>query len=300
LIVGLGTLMFGLMQVKYSGWFSQKSINYTIISFIVLLVLYYHSRLIEFPLLDFSLFKIPSLSLGLALAFISQFIATYTVFIAIFFQKALYYSPIDSGAHIVVANLPILFGAPASGIIVDRKGVQFPLKTGFLLLLFSMFMLTAYTVYPKQFILFIALATFGSSFSLITTPVSYIALRDVPFSKKGLAAGIYNTVRYLGSAFGIVCIGWIGYFFRMAFLENRIKKMQLPSWIEASKVDEILKMVGCIPNSLAVSLKAINTESFFISLNAMTIFISLFVCVGLLLTFLYLNDYKKAKSGKLN
>lgn len=294
LVLGLGTLMFGLMQAKYWGWFSPKLLNYTLISTTVLIVLYYHSKLVDFPLLDFSLFKVPSFSIGLMLGFISQFVSVYTVFIAIFFQKAIDLSPIESGAYIVVANLPVLIMAPAAGILVDSKGVQFPLRLGFVFLIFSMLFLIGYTFIKKQFILFLALAAFGSSQSLITTPVSYFALREIPLIKKGLAAGIYNTVRYLGSAFGIVCIGWVGYFFRMAALENFLKKNAFPDWIEASKIDEILKMSSCINDQLALKLKEINSSSFYISLNAMSVFISLFVCFGLLLTFLYLNDYKKA------
>jgi EmrB/QacA subfamily drug resistance transporter len=294
LIIGLGTLMFSLMQAKYWGLFSTRFLNYAIMSCVVLIVLYYHSKLIDFPLLDFSLFKINSFRIGLVLGFITQFIATYTVFIAIFFQKALYLSPIESGAYIVVSNLPTLFCAPAAGIIADNKGVRFPIISGFFLLFFSMAMLVAYTFFRKQSLLFFALATFGSSLSLITTPVGIVALKEVAIIKKGLAAGIYNTVRYLGSAFGIVCVGMIGYVFRIHSLQKLIEDEKLPDWIEASKVDEILKLVENLPDYMVQILKTINTKSFFISMNAVSLFITLFVSLGLLLTFLYLNDYKKA------
>ncbi len=297
LMIGVGTLMFGLMQAKYWGWFSPRLINYTLISSAVLMVLYYHSRLIDFPLLDFSLFRIRSFNLGIVLGFITQFVATYTVFIALFFQKALYLSPIASGAYVVVSNLPILIFAPIAGILIDAKGVRFPLIGGFISLIFSILILIAYTSFQKQVLLFLGLALFGASLSLVQTPVSYVTLKEIPLVKKGLAAGIYNTIRALGSSFGIVCIGWVGYFFRLASLKSSMRSLQLPKWMEAQKVDEILKMSNCIPENIIQSVKLINTKSFLYSLNAMSVFICLFVCFGLLLTLLYLYDYKKAKVG---
>ena len=216
------------------------------------------------------------------------------IFIAIFFQKALYLSPIESGAYIVVANLPILFCAPAAGILTDNRGATFPVRCGFFVLLLSMLAFIAYTYLRKQYIIFLALASFGSSQSLISTPLSTIALKDVPLYKKGLAAGVYNTVRFLASAFGIVAIGMVGYYYRISSLQKMVKVESLPKWMEATKIDEILKMSGCIQDNLVQVLKLINTKSFFISMNAMSLFISLFVCLGLLLTFLYLCDYKKA------
>lgn len=294
LVLGLSILMFALMQAKYWGVFSAKLLNYTLISSTVFTILYYHSKLIEFPLLDLSLFKIDSFVVGLILAFITQFAAIYPIFIAIFFQKALYLSPIESGAYIVVANLPILFCAPAAGILTDNRGATFPVRCGFFVLLLSMLAFIAYTYLRKQYIIFLALASFGSSQSLISTPLSTIALKDVPLYKKGLAAGVYNTVRFLASAFGIVAIGMVGYYYRISSLQKMVKVESLPKWMEATKIDEILKMSGCIQDNLVQVLKLINTKSFFISMNAMSLFISLFVCLGLLLTFLYLCDYKKA------
>jgi EmrB/QacA subfamily drug resistance transporter len=294
LIVGLSSLLFALMEAKQWGLFSIRLFNYTLFSSLALIVLYYHSKFIEFPLVDLKLFKCPFFSVGLLLGFICQFIAVYTVFIAIFFQKAMLMSPIETGAYIVLANLPILLMAPASGILIDRKGARFPIILGFFSLLISMTFLIGFTLIRKQFMLFVALATFGCSQSLITTPVSYLALKQIPSSHKGLAAGIFHTVRYLGSALGIVCIGWVGYFFRLTAIDHLLKKNSLTFGIDAAKVDEFAKMTHILSDEIINRLNQINNHSFYISLNAMSLFICLFVCFGLLLTFVYLNDYKKA------
>jgi EmrB/QacA subfamily drug resistance transporter len=294
LMMGLGTLMFALMQAKYWGWLSIQLLNYTVISIVILSIFYHHSYLIEHPLLDFRIFKNKNFFVGLVIAFLTQFTGVYTVFMAIFFQKALYLTPIESGLYIVVANLPILFGAPVSGILADKKGAIFPLRFGLFHMLISMMLLIFYTFYQSQLILLVSLALFGFSNSLIMTPVGTLALKDVDHDKKGVASGVYHTVRFLGSSFGILCLGSVGYVFRMLALKGLLLQYQLPEWVQNKKIDEILKLPGKLNVNEIFTLKMINTRSFFYSLNAMSFLNCLVVSFSLLLTFVYLNDYKKA------
>ncbi len=293
LILGLGFLLFGLMNAKYWGWSSPWLLNYTLTSIVILTALYYHSKLSDFPILDFNLFHIRTFLAGTLLGFISQFTTVYTAFVAIFFQKGLGLTPIQSGIYLVAANLPIVFFSPIAGIMVDRFGTKIPLKSGLVLLIFSMLLFMGYTWVASQSLIFSALVVFGMAQSLIATPIGSLTLVDVPSQKKGVAAGIYNTAKYLGSAVGIVCLGWIGYFFRIWSLNRQLQAHDFSQITDGYKIEDVIRSGENLSFTTLNQLKLINNKSIFISFNSMSFCISLFALVGLLLTFVYLNDYKE-------
>ncbi len=138
-------------------------------------------------------------------------VLSVTVMWAIYFQKELHYSPVQTGLIIFIAAFPVFMMAPLGGYLADRLGPRRPILWGFTLLTFALFWLV-FTAHSESILwLLPGLLSFGSSVSLIMSPVIAMALSVVPSEKLGAASGITVEARQLASTTGIALMTSIFY-----------------------------------------------------------------------------------------
>ncbi|MCH9811791.1 MFS transporter, partial [bacterium] len=199
------------MEGERLGWFSIPIMSYFFVGVIFagLFYLHYRSSKDKEPFFDFSLFKNTNFFIGNMHAFIVQVLFMNTVFWAIFFQLGLGFSPVIAGLLTFFSAVPVLIAAPVAGHLSDKYGAKLPVALGFSGLILTFFLISLYT-YVGYFPLVVAgVVVFGFCGSQILTPTGALVISSAPVQKRGLASGIYNTMRFSGATLGMAVLGSI-------------------------------------------------------------------------------------------
>jgi len=203
LILSIISLVYPLMQVHVWGWSSVKFWILIITACVFIGLLYTLSKRDEHPFVDPTLFKTRKFSGAIAVAFCTQFTLALAVFWPVFFQKVLKFSPGMTGVLMLLTILPVIICAPLAGKLSDKYGSYTPAKYGFMALAFclvwSVFALPSLNIYAILFGMFFL----GIGVTFISSSTGIFGLGAVDKKKKGMASGIYSTMRYLGLTTGI-------------------------------------------------------------------------------------------------
>ena len=241
--------------------------------------------------IDLSLFRNRHFTAGLIVTFLTSMIMVSPIFWTIFLQKGLSISPINCASYIVVSTLPVVFVAPASGLYADKSGAQSPIILGYFSVLISVFSLILFSLYQSTGFMILAFASFGCGTALVLTPVGNITLGSVPQNKRGLASGIYNTMRFLGSALGVLIFGYISYNCRVETFD-RLKPESLNHLTFQETFSLLRNNVDSFSVEVYNALKVIYTHAYFAGLSALNICNGFLAMIALLITLVYLKENK--------
>ena len=229
--VGLASLLFGFIEAQTYGWIAPK-IEFdaggfvwatsnpvslpliAIIAGLVLLVLFafYDIRRLrggKVPLFDFSLLKFPGFRYGLftvTIVAMGEFGAVFII--SIFLQTVKKLSAFDAGLTFLPMAISVFIFAPIAGLLATRFGPKWVVTTGMILEAVALFSFSqilsidnpVYYMYP-------VLVIYGSGVGLAISQLTSTVLGSIPWQKAGVGSGANNTVRQIGSAFGIAVIG---------------------------------------------------------------------------------------------
>src|SRR5207244_7563112 len=104
--------------------------------------------------------------------------------------------------------ISVFIFAPVAGALANRFGPRWIVTAGMMLeavALFTIFAITStstpiYYFYP-------VLVVYGAGVGLAISQLTSVVLLSIPWQKAGIGSGANNTVRQVGSAFGIAVIG---------------------------------------------------------------------------------------------
>lgn len=160
------------------------------------------------PMVDFGIFR--SLAFGIAcginLAYLFG-IYGFLFFMTLYMQGILGYTALQAGIHTIPLGL-MVFGAPLGARLAQRIGARPVIVIGLACvsaaLLLASRRLTPDAPYSAFFPSFLLV---GCGAGLISSPASTVAMNAVPRTKAGVASGILNMTRQLGSVFGVAVLG---------------------------------------------------------------------------------------------
>ncbi|HEX4921409.1 MAG TPA: MFS transporter, partial [Candidatus Bathyarchaeia archaeon] len=229
--LGLSALLFGLIEGQSYGWtipsqdlplglftwatsFPISLPAFSIICGSILLAAFTffdirrarHGRV---PLFDFSLLRFPGFRYGLFTVFIVAMGEFGAVFIfSIYFQTVRGMTALDTGITFLPMALSVFFFAPIAGALSNRIGPKWIVTTGMTLeaiALFTIFVITSSTIPIYDF--YPVLVVYGAGVGFAISQVTSVVLMSIPWQKAGIGSGANNTVRQVGSSFGIAIIG---------------------------------------------------------------------------------------------
>jgi EmrB/QacA subfamily drug resistance transporter len=203
-------LVYALIRGNDDGWGSTIIISCFAASALLLALFVIAERRRAHPLLDLSLFRKPAFTGATIVAFtLSASIFSMFLYITLFFQNVLGFSPLEAGLRSLPVTVPILIFSPLSGRLTARVPVRLLLGTGLafvtvgLLLMGNLSDSSGWTaLLPGQI-----LAGIGTGFA--TPALASTAVGVVHPKLSGMASGANNTARQLGLATGIAGLGAI-------------------------------------------------------------------------------------------
>src|SRR2546427_340875 len=129
---------------------------------------------------------------------------------SIFLQTVKGLSAISAGLTFLPMAISVFIFAPIAGVLATRFGPKWIITTGMVLeaaALFSMSQIIS--ISNPVYYLYPVLVVYGAGVGLAISQVTSTVLMSIPWQKAGVGSGANNTVRQIGSAFGIAVIGAI-------------------------------------------------------------------------------------------
>src|SRR5205809_1908115 len=231
--IGLASVLFGLIEAQTYGWlvpnqefsaggFSWSTSNplslplVSIITGIVMLGVFAfyeirRARKGRVPLFDFSLLKYKGLRYGLftvTIVAMGEFGAVFII--SIFLQTVKGLTAINAGLTFLPMAISVFIFAPIAGVLATRFGPKWIITTGMVLEAIALFSMSQIiSISNPVYYLYPILVIYGAGVGLAISQVTSTVLMSIPWQKAGVGSGANNTVRQIGSAFGIAVIGAI-------------------------------------------------------------------------------------------
>jgi MFS transporter, DHA2 family, multidrug resistance protein len=190
------------------GWTSPFILSCFLISFVSLVVFLVTELKIEHPLIELRLLKDFNFAVTNAILFIfglGMFGSTFLL--PLYLQTSLGYTALQSGAMFLPVGIIQAIISPIAGLTSDKINPKIPAAIGIVLLGISLYMNSFLSLYTEHNQIIIPLIIRGFSMGLLFTPLSTLALADIPRHKMAQASGMFNVIRQLGGSFGVAIMG---------------------------------------------------------------------------------------------
>src|SRR6266705_2756368 len=229
--LGLASLLFGFIEAQTYGWIVPNNefnaggfswavsnpVSLPLVSIITGLVLltvftFYEIRRLrsgKVPLFDFSLLKFKGFRYGLftvTIVAMGEFGAVFII--SIFLQTVKGFSAFNAGLTFLPMAISVFIFAPVAGLLATRFGPKWIVTAGMTLEAIALFSLSQIiSVENPVYYLYPILVIYGAGVGLAISQLTSTVLQSIPWQKAGVGSGANNTVRQIGSAFGIAVIG---------------------------------------------------------------------------------------------
>src|SRR5579862_9472207 len=229
--LSLSALIFGFIEGQTYGWLTESQAftigsytwpfnNFSIAAFsllsgsiLLLAFIGYELRMQrkgKDPLFDFSLFRNNrGFSMGnLTVLIVAMGEFGVLFFLSIYLQEVRDLSAINTGITMLPLAITAFFLAPLAGAAANKIGPKWIVTLGMCLEAVGLYSLwQVITISNPIWYLYPVLAVYGAGVGLAIGQLTNTVLATVPWQKAGAGSGINNTLRQVGSAFGVAVIG---------------------------------------------------------------------------------------------
>ena len=192
-------------------------------------------------MLDLRLFRNRSfVGASIAAFVLSAAMFAMFLYLTLYIQNILGYSPLEAGIRFLPTTLVIMFVAPIAGRLTDRIGPRPLIVAGLGIVAVSLFMQSQIDVTSTYSTLLVPFILMGLGIALTMSPMSTAAMNAVANEKAGLASGLLSMSRMVGGTFGVAVLGAIFQSQGHSSLESSLSGLSLP----ARQVDSLTEQLG--------------------------------------------------------
>ncbi len=198
-------LVWGLARSNVAGWQSPDVVAALVLGFVLGVAFVAWELRSHAPMIPMRLFRSRAFSAGNAASFLfSAALFGVMFFVTQFLQIAQGYSPLQVGLRLLPLTATLFFIAPLAGRLVTRVGERPLILIGLLLQAAGFAWIRAVATPDVDFVrLILPFAVAGAGVSMAMPATQNAVLSAVRHTELGKASGTYNTMRFLGGAFGI-------------------------------------------------------------------------------------------------
>jgi len=210
--IALVTLLLALATGNSSwntqGWTSTFILSCFFISALSFVLFFLIEINISNPIVNLSLLKNYNFGMATFIMFLFGIAFFGNAFLLpIFLQNGLGYTAFQAGLVFFPVGILQAVIAPIAGQMTDKLNPKFPALIGIVILGISMYLFSFFSLQTTHAQIMLPMYLRGLGIGLIFTPLSTIALLDMPKPKMAQAAGLFNTIRQIGGSFGIAILG---------------------------------------------------------------------------------------------
>ena len=186
------------------GWTSPFILTCFFISAVGLVVFLVTETLVEHPFVELALLKDFNFAATNAILFIfglGMFGSTFLL--PLYLQNSLGYTAFQSGLFFLPVGIIQGVVAPITGLVSDKFSPKIPAVTGIILLALSLYLNSFLSLFSEHAQIILPLYVRGLAMGMLFTPLSTIALSNIPREKIAQASGMFNVIRQIGGSFGV-------------------------------------------------------------------------------------------------
>ncbi len=206
----ISSIVLVLDQGQIWGWLSMLSWLCYVGTVIFSISVYLWETRHTHPIIDFSLFKNPTIASVLTVSFISFGGLMGAMFLLpIFTQRVLGYDAMQSGLILIPMALSLPIFAPLGAWLAQKFNPRYTVSTGMIVAAIGLYLLHTLNPMMSSFDFILPLALFGAGIGLGLSPMTNASTTAVPLHQVGMSSGLLNLSRNIGGAFGIALFGTI-------------------------------------------------------------------------------------------
>jgi EmrB/QacA subfamily drug resistance transporter len=203
-------LVLALVRGNDEGWGSTLIVSLFAGAGALLAAFIAIERQVREPMLPLGLFKRRSFT-GVQLAAFAVSGSAFALFlyITLYLQNYLGYSPLETGLRYLPLTLASFFMAPIAGALLSRVPARVMMSTGLVVSGLGLLLMSGVHAGDEWTGLLGGFVLLGAGVGLLNPVIADVALSVVPKERSGMAAGINDTFRQVGVAVGVAVWGAI-------------------------------------------------------------------------------------------
>ncbi len=198
----VASLVFAISQGDHRGWTSPLIVASVIAALGLGALFAARERRCPNPMVDVSLFRSVRFTAGVSTSLLA-FLVLFGVLVVVPFlmERADGFGTVRTGLELMIMPVALGLVAPFSGRMADTTGVRRPAVTGLGMVASGLVLLAVLRPSTPGFLALLALI--GAGLGLFTSPNNAGIMAAVPARQSGLASGLLNMSRGLGTAMGL-------------------------------------------------------------------------------------------------
>ncbi len=206
--VALSSLVYGLIESNEKSFSSGLVLGCLAAAAVLLALFVFVERRRAHPMFDLSLFRLPTFSGGSVAAFgLSASIFAMLLYIVLYLQDILGYSPLATGVRVMFMSGAILVTATVAGRLSSYVPVRLLIGPGLIMVGIGLLLMRGLNAGSSWTHLIPGMIVGGLGIGLVNPPLASTAVGVVPPQRAGMASGINSTFRPVGLATGIALLG---------------------------------------------------------------------------------------------
>ena len=202
--VGIVSLMLLISEGQIWGWTSPWSVTAFLLSVAALGGFIRQELKSPSPVIDLSLFRSPSFTLGNIAGYLSYVMIMIPSFLLpLYMHDVLHIPTAHIGLLLTPQAISVILFSPVGGWIADRFGTNWPATFGLLVGTLGLGLMALLTRSSSYLDIVTAVAVFGMGMGLFTSPNSVSVLESAPVEKSGLIGSLMATIRNFGRVSGV-------------------------------------------------------------------------------------------------
>jgi EmrB/QacA subfamily drug resistance transporter len=206
----LFSLVLGLLRGNDDGWGSALIISLLAAAAVLFVAFVAIERRVTEPMLPLDLFRGRAFTgVQLAAFAVSASVFALFLYLTLYLQDYLGYSPLQAGLRYLPITLVTFFAAPIAGALIGRVHARVMLALGLLGAGVGLLLMSGLRSDSGWVALLPGFIVTGIGVGLLNPVVADTALSVVPTERSGMASGINDTFRQVGIAVGVAVWGAI-------------------------------------------------------------------------------------------
>lgn len=207
IFITVAALTFALNSGVRLGWTSPAIISSFVISILGGAAFVLQERRIDYPMLDFALFRDRSFTFATISAFFALFVGMGMIFIGPFYLEYVRGLAVGKAGIVFMApSIMMTFVAPVAGRLSDRFGSRVLCSVGMALAALASLLFSMIGVSSPIYWVVAAFALFGMAMGLFLAPNNKLIMSLASTDKQGVVSGVYKITANIGSIMGIAII----------------------------------------------------------------------------------------------
>ena len=207
-IVGLGSLLFGIIEGPSKGWSDPWVVAGFTIGIVAMASFILWELHSTHPMLDMRFFKNPRFTAANSAITMTFFAMFGSMFLMTQYWQFVHgYSPLGAGVRMIPYALTMMCVAPLSARVVERLGTKRVVTGGLCtvaIALLAVSFIKATTPYPIAIVGFCFMA---AGMAMTMAPATESVMGSLPRDKAGVGSAVNDTTRQMGGALGVAVIG---------------------------------------------------------------------------------------------